>query len=71
MDERGTHRIEVRGRVPSALAAELGSFELTVLDDTTVLEGRISDSAALYGLLARLESVGLALVSVQPLHMES
>jgi hypothetical protein len=67
MDERRMYLIEVRGRLPSALTAELGRFELAFIGDSTLLTGAISDSAALYGLLARLEAVGLALVAVRPL----
>jgi hypothetical protein len=33
---------------------------------TTVLRGQIVDTAALYGLLARLESFGVALISIRP-----
>lgn len=71
MDERGLYRIDVRGRVPSALTAELGRFDVTEVGDSTTLTGLVSDSAELYGLLARLEAVGLALVAVRPLHADS
>jgi hypothetical protein len=71
MDERGVYRIDVRGRVPAALTAELSRFEITEVGDSTTLTGLVSDSAALYGILARLEAVGLALVAVRPLHEDS
>ena len=58
--------IEVNGRLPAALASELELFEQQVNGATTFLTGRVVDSAALYGLLARLESFGVALVSIRP-----
>ena len=71
MDERGLYRIDVRGRMPSALTAELSRFEIVEVGDSTTLTGLVADSAALYGLLARIEAVGLALVAVQPLHADT
>jgi hypothetical protein len=64
--ERRTYTIEVRGCLPEGVAAELGDFELHVGDGSTLLTGPVIDSAALYGLLARLESLGVALVAVHP-----
>jgi hypothetical protein len=61
-----TYVIELMGRLPVALAADLEAFHQQVDDATTVLTGQILDTAALYGLLARLESFGVALVSVRP-----
>jgi hypothetical protein len=61
-----TYVIEVSGRIPAALAGELDTFDQHADDVTTVLIGPIVDTAALYGLLARLESFGVALVSIRP-----
>ena len=61
-----TYVIEVSGRIPAALAGELDTFDQHADDATTVLTGPIVDPAALYGLLARLESFGVALVSIRP-----
>ena len=58
--------IELGGRLPAALANELATFEQQADDATTVLTGQIVDTAALYGLLARLESFGVALISIHP-----
>ena len=56
--------------MPSALAAELGAFVEEIGEVTTVLTGPIGDSAALYGLLARLEALGIALVGIRPVTNE-
>jgi hypothetical protein len=64
--QRTTYVIEVNGKLPAALADELEAFDQEADDATTVLTGPIIDTAALYGLLARLESFGLALISIRP-----
>jgi hypothetical protein len=60
------YRIEVRGRMPAGSAAELMGFTFDVGSANTTLSGAVVDAAALYGLIARLEALGLALVSVRP-----
>jgi hypothetical protein len=61
-----TYVIEVSGRLPVVLADELSTFDQQADDVATVLRGPIVDTAALYGLLARLESFGVALISIRP-----
>jgi hypothetical protein len=61
-----TYVIEVSGRLPVVLADELSTFDQRSDDVTTALSGQIVDTAALYGLLARLESFGVALISIRP-----
>ena len=66
MTRTTTYVIELGGRLPAALANELEAFDQQTADATTVLTGQIVDTAALYGLLARLESFGVALISIRP-----
>ncbi len=66
MTHTTTYVIEVNGRLPAALAGELATFHQRADDARTVLTGPIVDPAALYGLLARLEAFGVALVSLRP-----
>lgn len=61
-----TYVIEIHGRMPSSLASELDGFDIAYRDRSTVLTGRLADGAALYGLLARLESLGVQLASIRP-----
>ena len=58
------YRIEVRGRLPSGVAAEFPGMRVEVADDVTHLRGSLPDTAALYGSIARLEALGLMLVAV-------
>jgi hypothetical protein len=57
--------LEINGRVPELLVASLEGFAVSAGMNTT-LTGPIEDSAALYGLIARIEALGLTLISVQP-----
>ena len=59
-----TYRLEVRGPVPARLADELDGFTVQG-GETTMLAGPVTDAADLYGLIARLEGLGLTLLSVQ------
>ena len=66
MTQTTNYVIEVTGQLPAALTTELELSEQQVNGVTTFLTGQVVDSAALYGLLARLESLGVALVSIRP-----
>ena len=59
------YRIEVRGALPSALEDELDGFTVGA-GSTTTLTAPVADAAALYGLISRLESLGVALLSIEP-----
>ena len=66
MTQTTNYIIEVTGQLPAALTTELELFEQKVDGATALLTGPVIDGAALYGLLARLESFGVALVSIRP-----
>jgi hypothetical protein len=61
----GCTRYEVRinGRLSETLIAELKAAEIT--DMTTGIVVEIRDEAALHGLLRRIETLGLELISIQ------
>jgi hypothetical protein len=56
--------LQVRGPVPARLADELDGFTVQA-GQTATITGPVADAADLYGLIARLEALGLILVSVQ------
>jgi hypothetical protein len=62
-----TYVIEVNGSLPASLAAELTNFEQHTDHERTILTGHVADSAALYGLVARFEMLGVELISIRPL----
>ena len=59
------YRLRIRGPVPATL---LESFSGSIIrtGSPTALICSIADASELYGLIARLEALGLMLVSVQP-----
>ena len=57
------YEVRVRGRVSDLLLAELGVKDETTLTTSIIVE--VSDEAALYGLLRRVEALGIELVSIQ------
>ena len=60
------YRVTVVGRLPEGADQELSEMTITVDDEKTTITGEVTDAAALYGLVARLESLGVALRSIEP-----
>ena len=56
--------IEVRGRLPAGAADEFPGMTVEVLEQRTELCGPLPDAAALYGSIARLEALGLTLMTI-------
>lgn len=59
------YEIKVRGRLSAALLDDLGGLTATPSASDTVIGGHISDQAALYGVLERLDALGLELIDVR------
>jgi hypothetical protein len=61
----GWYEIRVQGRLDQRWAARFDGMQLTIgPDGTTLIEGPVTDQAALHGLLARLRDLGVPLISV-------
>ena len=58
------YQITVRGRLSDTLVTAFGGMSATPSAAGTVLCGEIADQAALYGVLDRIESLGLELIAV-------
>jgi hypothetical protein len=64
--EKVRYAVRVRGHANDAkLAASLEGLEVAVEPARTVLRGRLTDQAALFGVLARARLLGLELVEVR------
>ena len=59
--------IHVRGEVPPDLLDELEHLTAVEVPAQTVLKGVLPDQSALFGVLARLQDLGLELIEVQRL----
>src|SRR4029077_10222634 len=60
------YRISVRGRLTERLGSAFGGMTLEPAPGQTGLVGGIRDQSHLYGLLDRVRSLGLELISVEP-----
>lgn len=57
--------ISIRGRVGRSLLTAFGPMAVSTVPGHTVLRGALEDQAALYGVLARIQSLGLELEEVR------
>ena len=67
---RGTgrdYRIVVRSELSNVYAVAFEGMEMEARDGDTILTGRIIDQPQLYGILERINGLGLELLSVEPL----
>jgi hypothetical protein len=63
----GSYEIRIKGRLSDSLIAAFEGLDATVEPVETVLHGPVADQAALYGLLDRIQALGLELVEVRRL----
>ena len=66
-DGGGSYEIRVRGRLTDSLVAAFEGMHASVEPVETVLHGPVEDQAALYGLLDRIQALGLELVEIRRL----
>jgi hypothetical protein len=62
-----THEIRVRGRLGRTMRAAFPGLRAETHGEDTLLTGALTDQAALYGVLAQLEALGLELLEVRRL----
>lgn len=65
------YEIRIKGRVSAATLAAFDGFEASVEPVETVLHGQVVDQAQLHGLIDRVEALGLHLVEVRQLPVQS
>jgi hypothetical protein len=61
------HRIVVRSELSDTYAAAFEGMEMQTKDGDTILTGEVIDQPHLYGILDRINAIGLELLSVQAL----
>ena len=63
--------IHVKGRIDTHWSDWFGDMDITHAEqDQTILTGDVADQSALYGLIAKLRDLGLALISVNSTRAE-
>jgi hypothetical protein len=66
-DDSGFYEIRIRGHLQNDWSAWFEGFEVTNLPDgDALLYGRVTDQAALHGVLEKIRRLGLSLVSLNP-----
>ena len=73
MSKQGTktlYRIVVRGELSDRYAVAFEGMQLEAKNGRTILTGEVVDQPHLFGILARVNSLGLELLSVQALPEE-
>ena len=61
------YQISVHGRLGQTMRAAFPGLQVSTDGDDTVLTGTLADQAALYGVLAEIEALGLELLEVRRL----
>ena len=65
--QSGDYEIHIKGRVNESFYCAFEGLTMTVQPAETVLHGAHLDQAALYGILDRIQALGLELVEVRRL----
>jgi hypothetical protein len=64
---RRSYEFRVRGHLGAKMLRAFPAFAARTRGEDTLLTGYLPDQAAVYGLIARLEALGLELVEFRPL----
>ena len=61
------YRIRLKGQLDDTWSDWFEDMELSTEDEETILNGQVTDQAALHGLLTRIRDLNLTLLSVEQL----
>lgn len=67
LDQATAYQIRLKGVLDSAWSDWFGGFSIAVQGDETLLVGIVPDQPALHGILAKINDLGLAIISVNKL----
>ncbi len=71
MDQPTTYRIRIKGHLAAHWAEWFSGMTITRLETgETVIEGSVSDQAALHGMLNKIRDLGLPLLAVDRVEPE-
>jgi hypothetical protein len=63
--QSAAYQIRLKGTLDSSWSDWFDGFNIDVQGDQTVLVGKVIDQAALHGILAKINDLGLVIVSVE------
>jgi hypothetical protein len=63
-DQPSSYLIRIQGTIDVTWSDWFGGFTLTPQNGETVLEGEVMHQAALHGILAKINELGLTIISV-------
>jgi hypothetical protein len=72
-DQPTRYLIRIQGTIDATWSDWFGGFTITPQDGETVLEGEVNHQAALHGIFAKINELGLTIISVTRLpqhHLE-
>ena len=64
-DQPASYRIRIQGTIDPTWSDWFGGFTITPQNGETVLEGEVMHQAALHGILAKINELGLVILSVE------
>ena len=64
-DQPTAYQIHLKGVLDSSWSDWFGGFTITTQGSETILVGTVVDQSALHGILAKINDLGLAIVSVE------
>ena len=71
MTPLGLYEIQIRGRLGATALSAFPSMKCELKGTETVLTGLLEDRAALFGVLAQIEALGLDLLEVRRIPVQS
>ncbi|OGN95791.1 MAG: hypothetical protein A2Z71_08685 [Chloroflexi bacterium RBG_13_50_21] len=66
-DQPTAYQIRLKGLLDASWADWFDGFTITVQGDETLLVGAVPDQSALHGILAKINDLGVSLISVTKL----
>jgi len=63
--EGASHEIRVRGHLGQTMRTAFPELRVRIEGNDTVLSGALPDQAAVYGVIAAIEALGLELIEVR------
>jgi hypothetical protein len=64
-DQSAAYQIRLKGNLDSSWSEWFDGFAITQQNGETLLKGQVIDQAALHGILAKINDLGLSIISVE------